>query len=322
MEINGTLFNCELEDILIELNVQLGVFDKRRDSGKNIMVCCPYHQERRPSAGIRKSDGLFHCFACQEIHSLPELISFCFGKRNDIVGAFGWQWLNKHFLSLAVEDRKNVKLNFTRPIGQSVSNRNNISDSDGDRQKFVSEEELDSYRYTHPYWTERGIINDSIIELFDLGYSSKERMITFPNFDRYGHCLFVAKRSIDKKFFHYPSDVTKHVYGIYQLYKLKEFPKEVYITESMIDCLLLWQYDKYACALNGLGNSVQFRELTEMPCRKFILATDNDKAGLEARKRIKQNVRGKLFTEIMLPAMKKDIGECTESEIKHLIEVF
>lgn len=34
-----------------------------------------------------------------------------------------------------------------------------------------------------------------------------------------------------------------------------------------------------------------------MPCRKFILATDMDEAGLKARKRIKANIRNKLVTE-------------------------
>ena len=68
MIINDVQFNCTLEEILSELQAQLRLnniplLQKTTDTTNDIMVQCPYHgngQERRPSAGIRKSDGLFH----------------------------------------------------------------------------------------------------------------------------------------------------------------------------------------------------------------------------------------------------------------------
>ena len=315
MIINDVMFNCELSDILDEVDRQralygLSPFTKRRDSGKDIQVCCPYHNERRPSAGIRKSDGLFHCFACGETHSLQELISHCFEKYDDIVGAFGWQWLLKNFASVRVEDRKPIELNITR--GQKKI----------EEQTYVSEEELDSYRYYHPYWAKRGITDEDIIERFDLGFDKATNEVTMPNYNKNGNCVFVARRSIKTKYFSYPSQVEKIVYGIYQLYKLSEFPKEVYITESMIDCIYLWQFNKYACALNGLGTSKQFEDLRNMPCRKFILATDNDEAGQKARQRLRKELYNKIITEVVLPQNRKDINECTPEEIMSLEEIF
>ena len=192
MIINDVMFNCELSDILDEVDRQralygLSPFTKRRDSGKDIQVCCPYHNERRPSAGIRKSDGLFHCFACGETHTLQELISHCFEKYDDIVGAFGWQWLLKNFASVRVEDRKPIELNITR--GQKKI----------EEQTYVSEEELDSYRYYHPYWAKRGITDERIIELFDLGVDLQTNEVTMPNYNKNGNCVFVARRSIKTK---------------------------------------------------------------------------------------------------------------------------
>ena len=110
MIINDVLFNCELEDILNELVSQLRANDiqliqRRRDGPTHIQICCPYHSngmERRPSAGIRKKDGIFHCFACNEIHTLPEVISHCFGHTDDVIGSFGWQWLLKNFWAFLV----------------------------------------------------------------------------------------------------------------------------------------------------------------------------------------------------------------------------
>jgi len=334
MIINETMFNCELEDILIELNMQLGIFDKRRDSGNNVMVCCPYHQEHRPSAGIRKSDGLFHCFACQETHTLPELISFCFNRTDDTLGKFGWNWLLKHYATVAVEDRKDVRLDISRINNKHIRNSTNNIGSDGDRQTSVSEEELDSYRYIHPYMYKRGL-TDEIIQLFDIGYDKNTRCITFPIRNITGQTLFIARRSVDTKYFNYPEGVEKPLYGLYELYNAKydedcigeklyqySFPNEIIICESMLDALSFWTVGKYAVALNGLGSELQFEQLRDLPCRKLILCTDSDKRGMDAREKIRNNVKNKIITEYILPEGRKDANECTREELLNLQEVF
>lgn len=64
------------------------------------------------------------------------------------------------------------------------------------------------------------------------------------------------------------------------------------------------------------------KQLRELPCRKLILATDNDEAGLKARARIRKNVTNKIITEYVLPKGKKDINELNKEEFKNLEEVF
>ena len=81
-------------------------------------------------------------------------------------------------------------------------------------------------------------------------------------------------------------------------------------------------YGKYAVALNGLGNELQFKQLRNLPCRKLILATDNDEAGMKARKRIRANIKNKIITEYILPDGKKDINELSKEEFDRLEEVF
>lgn len=321
MIINDVQFNCELEDILTELVSQLRangsqLISKQRNSGDHIQITCPYHSdgmERKPSAGIRKSDGVFHCFACGEVHSLQEVISHCFGHYDDLVGKWGWQWLLRNFATVEVEERKDVDLDFSR---NSVVRNRSVC-----RNQFVTEEELDKYRYTHPYMYQRGL-TDEVIELFDIGYDRDMQAITFPVRDIYGNCLFIARRSVKTKFFNYPSLSEKSVYGLYELYNLNKFPDEVWITESMIDALRLWGVGIYACALNGLGSGNQYKQLSNMPCRVFVLATDMDNAGLNARQNIRENVKNKLFMQVFLPDGRKDIGECTDEEILALKKVF
>ena len=337
MIINDIMINASCDDILDELQKQLIInqvplLQKMKDSGDNIMVQCPYHgngQERKPSAGIRKSDGVFHCFACGETHTLPEMISYCLGHTEDILGKQGFKWIMKNFATVQVEDRKDVDIDMER---NHATNKNSLLGNSSDNKlNRISEEELDSYRYYHQYWKKRGITDENIIELFDLGYDVKTDCITFPVRDKDGNCLFVARRNVNTKYFNYPAGAEKPLYGLYELHKangtrnlntLKQRGNwrfsTLFICESMIDCILLWQAGHYAVALNGLGNELQFKQLRELPTRKPILATDNDTAGQNARERIRKNITNKLITEIMFPTNRKDIGECTAEEIKNI----
>lgn len=330
MIIGDLILNADCTQIVNELQVQLAMNEipylrKIKDIGANIQVQCPYHkqgQERKPSAGIRKTDGMFHCLACGETHTMPEMISYCFGK-NDLFGEYGRKWLVKNFSTVQVEERKDVEISMER---SNTANTNSIlANRATNKSKWVSEEELDSYRYYHPYWTERGITDDNIIELFDLGYDRRTNCITFPVRDINGNCLFVARRSVTTKWFNYPNGVDKPLYGVYELKQKGVYDfygATVFITESMIDCLRLWQNHRLAIALNGTGSSEQFEQLRKMPIRKIVLATDSDMAGVEARAKIRVHCTNKIITEVILPEGRKDIGECTDEEIQNLKEVF
>lgn len=337
IECNGHIVNADVTDILIELRKQLEVnghsrFAKIVPSGHNIQTNCPFHkngQERKPSFGISNQDGSCHCFGCGWSGSLQEMISNCFGK--DDFGVFGTRWLIKNFLTINVEERKDVTLDYSR----TTVNINL------DRHNYVSEEELDSYRYIHPYMYKRKL-TDEIIDLFDIGYDSKTECITFPNRDINGNTLFIARRSVNTKFFNYPADVEKPVYGLYEWLtygwaygamgdgtfargqtKRRPISPDVIICESMLDALTCWVYGKYAVALNGTGDESQFKTLREMPNRKFILATDMDEAGLKARKRLKEALDNKLVTEYVWDVkVAKDINDMSKEMFDNLREVF
>ena len=337
IQVNDAYITADISEIMQELKSQLQInghqlFYKFTDTTDNYMVCCPIHkngQEHKPSMGIHKKTGVCHCFACDWVGSLAELISLCFGYAD--FGAFGKKWLVKNFLTLEVENRKELEIDLNRkPVQKSIN--------------YVSEQELDSYRYYHPYMYERRLTNE-IIEKFDIGFDKKSDCITFPIRDISGGTIFVARRSVKSKFFNYPSGVEKPLYGLYELYKVSSdgianssthilgypysFPKEVIICESMLDALTCWVYCKPAVALNGLGNELQFKQLRELPCRKLILATDNDERGMEARDRIQKNVPNKIITQYIIPQIKrpdgkvtKDINDLELDEFDNLKEIF
>ena len=337
IKLQDTIIQSDTQSVLDMLKFDLaqhGVnrFHLFRNNGDNVQTNCPFHkngQERKPSFGVNGEIDKCHCFSCGWSGTIEEMISELYGYQDE--GKFGKRWLIKRFNTVEIETRPNIMEGFN---GRNNSRRNdnaggynNIcgskqhTHSNKSSKRYsgeITEEELDKYRYIHPYMYERKM-DDRVIEIFDVGYDKETECITFPIRDKNGNCLFIARRSVNTKFFSYPQGVEKPLYGLYELYQLDEFPKEIYICESMIDAITIWTHcDKYAVALNGLGNDLQFSQLNNMPNRTFILATDNDSAGIKARIRLKKYITNKIIKEIILPSNRKDINECTYNEFENI----
>ncbi len=333
IKLQDTIIQSDTQSILDMLKFDLaqhGVdrFHIFRNNGENIQTNCPFHkggQERKPSFGVNGDIDKCHCFSCGWAGTIEEMISELYGYQDE--GKFGKRWLIKRFNTVEIETRPNIMEGFNDRNNITIRNNNDIhrfkqhiqgNKSTEQYSGEITEEELDKYRYIHPYMYERKM-DDRVIEIFDVGYDKETECITFPIRDKNGNCLFIARRSVNTKFFSYPQGVEKPLYGLYELYQLDEFPKEIYICESMIDAITIWTHcDKYAVALNGLGNDLQFSQLNNMPNRTFILATDNDSAGIKARIRLKKYITNKIIKEIILPSNRKDINECTYNEFENI----
>lgn len=341
IQINNSYITEDINNILIELRKQLDLkgiklFSKIIVSGDNIQTNCPFHnggQERKPSFGIlskqkgNEEAGTCHCFACGWTGSFAEMVSNIFGY--DDLGLYGGKWLVRNFLTVQVENRPNILEGFNGRNNITIRNNNDIHrfkqhiQSDKSSEQYsgeITEEELDKYRVYHPYMWKRKMTPE-VIGIFDIGYDENTKCITFPVRDLSSKCVFVARRSVTSKFFNYPQNAEKPVYGLYELSQLTNYPDEVIICESMIDTITCWVYGKYAVALNGLGNDLQFKQLRSMPNRKFILATDMDKAGQSARVRLKKQLTNKLVSEYIWDVkMAKDINDMTKEQFLGLKE--
>ena len=333
IKLQDTIIQTDTQSVLDMLKFDLaqhGVdrFHIFRNNGENVQTNCPFHkngQERKPSFGVNGEIDKCHCFSCGWVGTIEEMISELYGYQDE--GKFGKRWLIKRFNTVEIETRPNIMEGFNGRNNITIRNNNDIhrfkqhiqgNKSTEQYSGEITEEELDKYRYIHPYMYERKM-DDRVIEIFDVGYDKETECITFPIRDKNGNCLFIARRSVNTKFFSYPQGVEKPLYGLYELYQLDEFPKEIYICESMIDAITIWTHcDKYAVALNGLGNDLQFSQLNNMPNRTFILATDNDSAGIKARIRLKKYITNKIIKEIILPSNRKDINECTYNEFENI----
>lgn len=282
-------------------------------SGNNIQFTCPIHnhgQERKPSCGITINDtneiksGTVHCFACGYTAALDEMISHCFGF--DDGGNFGRKWLSKNFVNISVQSRQKIEL---------PTSRNTVKTN---KPNYVSEEELASYRYFHDYMFKRKL-TEEVIEKFDVGYDPQQKTLTFPVRDKTGNTLFIARRSVQTKYFHYPAGVDKPVYGVFEL---PNNCNEVIICESIINCLTCWVYGKHAVALNGTGTSKQYEQLKKLNCRKFICALDPDEAGQRGTQKLKNYLgKHKIITQYLIPKG-KDINDLSKEEFDDLVEIF
>lgn len=271
-----------------------------RNNGDNIQTNCPFHkngQERKPSFGINGEIDKCHCFACGWSGTVEEMVSELFGYMDD--GKFGKRWLIKKFNSIEIETRPNIMEGFNE---RKIHNRTMSA------RPEITEEELDKYRYIHPYMYERGL-TDEIIERFGIGYDREREEITFPVRDIEGRCVFVAGRSTKTKFFRLPQGMDKPIYQGYQFTTGRY--KECYIVESFLNCLTCWKYGKPAMALIGTGSENQYEILNNLPVRSYILAFDPDEAGRKATERFKKNVHGKIIKELQYPD-DRDINDLQE----------
>ena len=250
-----------------------------------------------------------NCFSCGWSGTIEEMISELYGYQD--YGKFGKRWLIKRFNSVEIETRKNIMEGFNarnnRLNDRNTNRLDNLNNNPVDNT-YISDEELDKYRYIHPYLYERGL-TDEIIERFDIGYDRERKEITFPVRDIEGRCVFVAGRSTERKFFRLPQGLNK---PLYQGYRFVDGSYKIcYVTESFLNCLTCWKYDKPAIAMLGTGNKKQYEILNKLPVREYILAFDPDEAGRKATERFRKNVRGKIIKELVYPD-NRDINDLQE----------
>lgn len=309
--VNNVIYDVDVITVLNDLHEQLpNILNIIKDAGDNVMVQCPFHkdgQETKPSCGIHKETGVYHCFTCHEKGDLTEFISNCFGK-NDW-GMFGSAWMRKMYQAIEVEDRPEIELDY---------NRKHLK---REMHSYVPEMVLEQFRYIHPYLYQRKM-TDAIIDMFDLGYDQETDMITFPVRDIYGNCLFVARRSVKGKYFHYPCGAEKPLYGVYEIGQLLNPPKEIWVTESMFNCLTLWTHGIASVALNGTGSKFQLEEIAKLPCRCIVLALDPDSAGKTGMNKIKNYLTkhtNKLVYTVDYRDSDRDINDLSKEECDELI---
>lgn len=287
-------------------------FNDMQNQGSYIMCTCPNSnhksgQERNPSCGILKRDegerlqGWVHCFACGYTMSFDEMISDVMGVNDD--GEFGRKWLLDNFINILGNERT-FSLDLNR-------------DTHKDKIYYISDEELDKYRYSHPYWAKRKIDEETCIR-FDLGYDKETNSITMPCWDYQGRCIGVSLRAVDRKSFHLPKGVTKPIYLFN--YAIKEGWKEIYLCESQINALYLNSLGYNACACFGTGSLQQAQDIVRYGIRSVVFCFDGDSAGRKGMQRMFDKIQNKVLCSYIEVPEGKDVNDLSAEEINLLIK--
>lgn len=316
----------------------LGYIRKKKQTGDWYTIYCPFHKdgkERKPSCGVLLRSqsrsgklteaGLFHCFTCH--YSAPLVPSVEKILRINGVSESATEWLRSHVPGLDVDAESSDSLvpsGVMSLLSSKFAVDYVIRAAGSSSSSYVSEEELETYRYTVPYMYERGL-TDEIIEKYDIGFDANHvpenkskpvPCVTFPVRDRQGRCLFLFRRSVEGRYFNYPRGVEKPVYG---LYELDSSAKTVYVCESAFNLMTLVRHGLHGVALFGTGNSLQMQQLKELGAERFVLAMDPDEAGEKARSKLRRNLSKVAFVSDLRGFPEgKDLNDLTEAEYNAL----
>lgn len=292
LRIGNYTINSDINTIVEKLIEEGLLKGKHRDRGQYVTICCPFHDENRPSSSITTVDiqkgdrvveaGTFHCFGCGATGNLFETISQCLGKRD--AGVSGIEWLRKNF---GMEEESKV-IKFFKPYNPKPL----------PQRPRVPERVLDEFRYFHDYMYERKM-TDEAIDYFDIGYDRDEQCITMPVRHPYnGKVVFCQTRSVRGKFHKYPEFIIKtdYIFGYYEaVQEIRELKSEgkkdivVWVCESIINAITLWTDGKIAVALMGTGGGNQYRLLNGLfseGLEDIVFALDPDEAGDKGTERL------------------------------------
>ncbi len=323
---------------IIDKLASFGYVRPNKVSGNYYQIHCPFHNngnERRPSCGVLLHDeyrngvlykeGWFHCFACGHAASMQDSIHKILQERG--INQTGLEWLKMNVPDF--EEDADSDILIPKDIMNQVTNKYALEyiqeRTSSPPQEYISENELEKYRFVIPYMYERKL-TDEVIAAYDVGYDAewvppgrtkKVPCITFPVRDKNGNTLFLCRRSVKGKMYNYPKDVTKPLYGIDMIPK---GTSSLLICESCINALTAVSYGYPAVALLGTGNTYQVKQLKELGMQEFVICCDGDEAGKAATDKLMRALKSIAIVWAIDMPNGKDLNDCTKEEFDALYE--
>ncbi len=246
-------------------------FDKINHQGENIMFCCPYHEETKPSCGVlTEYPYSFNCFGCGAGGGLGQLVAYVMDLPNEL---YGLHYIQKHYTVRSAQDRARIDIESILSGGDFLSKKRTIPD----------EEVLKYSRWKHEYITKRGF-SDRTVKKYEVGFDKESLSVTFPVRTSKGLVRFINRRSVASKMFLNEKNIFKKdiLYGLcYLLQSGKSFP-EIYLNESIMDTMSCYESGLPACALMGrILFKEQVKEMMLAGVKSVNLFLDNDKYGVQ-----------------------------------------
>lgn len=281
----------------------------------NLMVFCPYHSNTHSAAlSVSKESGVFYCFGagCGESGNLVKLIM-------DTIKC-------NFFAALRlIEKYKGERITLEQRIEKI--NKESVLDEFPRktiyalRQSYIDHPKAQKYMLTRK-------ITPATAEHFHLGYDKYDDKICVPVFGPEGQPVGYVGRCIEEKKFknswNLPTSKTLFNYNNAR----KTSHDEVIIVESSFDAMRVWQATGRPVVAT-LGGTFSDKHLQQL-YRSFncvTLGVDNDQPGRKFASRIAKKCRdvglkvkqAEYSESELYPHGAKDFGDCSDNEIKHMI---
>ncbi|MGH8551048.1 MAG: DNA primase [Methylococcales bacterium] len=322
----GRIPQTFIDDLMARVDI-VDVIDSRvplKQSGRNHVARCPFHQEKTPSFTVNREKQLYHCFGC--------------GASGTAIG-FVMEYNHLNFVE-AVEDLARMAgLEVPRDADGRLSadapNLDALYDLQKRAAEFYSDKlfDRDSGREAVRYLKRRGV-DGKTARQFLLGYAPsgwdvlRERFtaqalsdtgllvrnennqpydrfrnrLIFPIRDRRGRVVGFGGRVLDDslpKYLNSPEtalfEKSKQLYGLYELLSAKPHPDRILVVEGYLDVIALAQNGiRNAVATLGTAVSRNHLDILFRFARELIFCFDGDQAGKQAAWRA---------VEIVLPVL-------------------
>ncbi len=249
-------------DSIVKLNEN--AFSKLKSVNNSLMMCCPFHNESRPSFGISDEPPyLYNCFGCGEKGNIYTLIE---------------KVLNVSYIEA-------IKYIHDTSEEETYIDISKLFPSESEIQ--LGEYILDGFTKNYSYLKGRGI-SSYTQEKYEVLYDKNKNAVVFPIRDEAGKLVSLQSRLVTGKFFYNLGNVkkTEYLYGLHQIISSKIKFDAVYVTESIIDALSCFENGKVAVSLMGRALSNKQLKLLTKHFKQVILFLDNDDVGKEATREI------------------------------------
>lgn len=315
MNISKIIKKIKLHKLLDKLECK-----NQKPLDENIMVSCPFHEDKKPSCGISKKTGQFNCFSCGESGSLITFIA----KIKDITLSDAVRYLNK-FAGISKESLIISGKTIYRQLKKMLIRKNKKTHKE-DETEYSVELPLylnDEYLPGIHYFDERGIDKYTLkkhnISFCTSGFY-KNRAIT-PVYKPDGSLLTFEARDItgmaDKKVL-YPKNtkINRTLFNFDKAYH----GAEIIIVEGMMDALYLDQRGFNVVSTFGAAVSEKQEELLSHYFKIAYISFDGDKAGRRATIRYGSNLELHLSVYVMTLKNNTDPDSYSTRQFKKLFD--
>lgn len=264
------------------------------------IIFCPFHGNRRTPAGeVDKKTGIFFCFSCHYVTDLADLVVTQTGRT--------------YFQALRFIKSNELEIDLASEIGNSLDAKPMYVEYPSTDVERLHEAAVASER-AMSYYAGRFLNKESVLK-FKLGYSELKDMVTIPVHSPDGMLLGFVGRSVEGKEFKNTPGLPKGK-TLFNLNRVKS-SKNVYVVESSFDAIRLDQCGLPAVATLGSNVSNFQIDLLKKYFNDIMVVADNDEAGGNMVKKLKEKLTSKLSV-VSLDKQYKDIGDMGDDQIMAL----